>query len=187
MRLLIMGPQGAGKGTQAALLAENLSLPPVSTGDILRANVALGTELGLQAQEFMSRGELVPDDLTNQMIAARLAEPDAERCWLLDGYPRNVLQAKWLDELLTERGTKVTAVIFLNAPDPVVLKRMLLRGRADDTEQAINTRLALYRSETLPVLEFYGPLVCEVDGVGHLQEVQHRILAAIGRSDLVHA
>jgi adenylate kinase len=187
MRLLIMGPQGAGKGTQAALLAENLSLPHISTGDILRANVGLGTELGKLAQSFMSRGELVTDDLTNQMVAARLAEPDAERCWLLDGYPRNVLQAKWLDELLAERDTKVTAVVFLNAPDSVVLERMLLRGRADDTEEAINTRLSLYRSETLPVLEFYGPLVCEVDGVGHLQEVQHRILAAIGRSDLVHA
>ena len=111
--------------------------------------------------------------------------PSGAGCWTAT--PATCLQAKWLDELLAERDTKVTAVVFLNAPDSVVLERMLLRGRADDTEEAINTRLSLYRSETLPVLEFYGPLVCEVDGVGHLQEVQHRMLAAIGRSDLVHA
>jgi adenylate kinase len=186
MRLLIIGPQGAGKGTQATLLAENLSVPHVSTGDIFRVNVGHGTELGKAAQEFMNKGELVPDELTSQMVAARLAEDDMANGWLLDGFPRNLVQAKWLDELLTERDTQLAAVVLLNAPDDVLLERMLQRGRADDTVDAIRTRLSIYHSETVPLLDFYGNMVIEVDGVGHLQEVQHRILAALGKSDLVH-
>jgi len=186
MRLVILGPQGAGKGTQAELLSENLAIPHISTGDILRANVATKTELGLQAKAAMDRGDLVSDDLLNAMVGSRIAEDDASHGWLLDGYPRTLTQAKWLDDHLDGRQSKIAAVLFLNAPDEIVVERMLLRGRADDTVEAITNRLALFRSETLPLLEHYGPLVVEVDGVGHLQEVQHRMLAALGRSDLVH-
>lgn len=186
MRLLIVGPQGAGKGTQATLLHENLSVPHISTGDIFRVNVGHGTELGKQAQAYMNKGELVPDELTSAMVADRLAEDDTANGWLLDGFPRNLAQAKWLDELLSERKTKLAAVVLLTAPDEVLVERMLQRGRADDTMEAINTRLSIYHSETTPLLEFYGNLVVSVDGVGDLQEVQHRILSALGRSDLVH-
>ncbi len=186
MRLLIIGPQGAGKGTQATLLAENLTVPHVSTGDIFRANVGHGTALGVSAQEYMNKGELVPDELTSAMVAARLAEPDMANGWLLDGFPRNLPQAKWLQQLLIDRHTGLAGVVLLTAPDDVLMERMLKRGRADDTMDAISRRLAIYHSETVPLLEFYGDLVFSVDGVGHLQEVQHRILAALGRSDLVH-
>jgi len=186
MRLLIIGPQGAGKGTQATLLAENLEVPHVSTGDIFRSNVGHGTELGKAAQEYMNKGELVPDELTSAMVAARLLEPDMVNGWLLDGFPRNLSQAKWLHDLLAERGTGLAAVLLLDAPDEVLRERMLQRGRADDTLEAIDRRLEIYHSETKPLLDFYGDLVVPVDGVGHLQEVQHRILSALGKSDLVH-
>jgi adenylate kinase len=186
MRLLIVGPQGAGKGTQAALLAENLSVPHISTGDIFRANVGHSTELGIAAQGFMSKGELVPDEITSAMVAARLADPDMSSGWILDGFPRNLTQAKWLAELLDQRGTALADVLVMTAPDEVLVERMLERGRADDTLDAITRRLAIYHSETLPLLEYYGDLVVTVDGVGPIQEVQRRILKALGRSDLVH-
>lgn len=186
MRLLIVGPQGAGKGTQATLLAESLSVPHVSTGDIFRLNAGHGTELGKAAQVFMDKGELVPDEITSAMVADRLADEDMANGWLLDGFPRNLSQAKWLDELLTERGTTLAAVILLNAPDEVLIERALARGRADDTIEALNRRLAIYHSETAPLVEFYGDLVLEIDGVGELSEVQRRILHALGRSNLEH-
>jgi adenylate kinase len=152
----------------------------------LRANVKAGTPLGLEAREYMDRGELAPDELTSAMVAARLDDEDMTSGWLLDGFPRNLVQAKWLDTELASRGMQLTSVIFLNAPDDVVIERMLLRARADDTAEAMSTRLAIYRTETLPMLQFFERYVVEVDGVGHLQEVQHRILSALGRSDLVH-
>ncbi len=185
MRLLIIGPQGAGKGTQAALLADNLGVRHVSTGDIFRANVGHGTELGLAAQVFMNKGELVPDEITSAMVADRLAEPDMAPGFLLDGFPRNLAQAQWLSALLADRGTVLDNVLELTAPDDVLTERMLARGRADDTVEAIARRLDIYHSETKPLLDFYAALVVSVDGVGEIQEVQRRVLAALGRGDLV--
>jgi adenylate kinase len=181
MRVLIVGPQGAGKGTQAALLCQNLKVPHISTGDIFRANGKAGTELGLLAKKYMDAGELVPDEVTSAMVAARLAEPDAEPGFLLDGFPRTVPQAQWLAELLAGRGQKLDAVLLVDAPDEVLTERMLARGRADDTTDAIARRLELYHSETTPLLEHYADLLVSVNGVGEIDEVQQRVLSALNR------
>jgi adenylate kinase len=181
MRVLIVGPQGAGKGTQAMLLAQNLEVPHVSTGDIFRANVGAGTDLGVLAKRYMDAGELVPDEVTSAMVSARLAEPDAEPGFLLDGFPRTAPQAKWLEGLLAERGQKIDAVLLLDVPDDEQLERMLVRGRADDTVEAISRRLELYHTETKPLLDFYANLVVPVDGVGTIDEVQQRALSALNR------
>ncbi len=157
MRVLIVGPQGAGKGTQAALLAENLNIPHISTGDIFRANVTAGTELGVLAKKYMDAGDLVPDEVTSAMVKARLEESDADGGFLLDGFPRTVPQAEWLDGVLHENDHDLDAVLLLEAPDDVLLERMLARGRADDTADAITRRLELYHSETTPLLEHYAP------------------------------
>ncbi|WP_111766513.1 adenylate kinase [Nakamurella deserti] len=186
MRVLIVGPQGAGKGTQATLLAENLGVPHVSTGDLFRLNIGHGTALGKTVQTYMDKGELVPDEVTSAMVAARLEDEDMVNGWILDGFPRNLSQAKWLGELLAERGSALTSVLVIDAPDEILMERMMARGRADDTADAIQRRLAIYHAETVPLVEFYGDLVLEVDGVGEISEVQHRILRALGRSDLEH-
>jgi adenylate kinase len=180
MRLLIIGPQGAGKGTQAGLLCDELGIPHVSTGDLFRANIGGRTELGLLVQKYLDAGELVPDEVTQQMVADRLAQPDAEAGFLLDGFPRNIGQAEWLADLLERRATPVDAVVVLTAPDEVLTERMLARGRADDTPEAIRTRLDIYHSETLPLIDWYGDRVARVDGVGTVEEVHRRVLAAIG-------
>lgn len=179
MRLLIVGPQGAGKGTQAALLAESLGIPHVSTGDLFRANLAGGTELGRLAKKYMDAGELVPDEVTQEMVADRVAQPDAEPGFLLDGFPRNIQQADWLSELLTGTQSPIQVVVLLTAPDDVLLERMLARGRADDTVEAINRRLAIYHRETTPLIDYYGPRVVHVDGVGEVAEVHERLLTAV--------
>ncbi len=179
MRLLIVGPQGAGKGTQAALLAESLGIPHVSTGDLFRSNLAGGTELGRLAKKYMDAGELVPDEVTQEMVADRVAQPDAEPGFLLDGFPRNIQQADWLSELLTGTKSLIQVVVLLTAPDEVLLKRMLARGRADDTVEAINRRLAIYHRETTPLIDYYGPRVVHVDGVGEVGDVHDRLLAAV--------
>jgi len=181
MRVLIVGPQGAGKGTQATLLARNLRVPHVSTGDIFRANATAGTELGVLAKKYMDAGDLVPDEVTSAMVAARLAEPDTEPGFLLDGFPRTVPQAQWLGELLAGRGQELDAVLLLEAPDETLMERMLARGRADDTADAISRRLALYHSETKPLLEHYAAKLVAVDGVGSVDDVQQRALAALNR------
>ena len=186
MRVLIVGPQGAGKGTQATLLAENLGVPHVSTGDLFRLNVGHGTDLGKAAQTYMDKGELVPDEITSAMVASRLGDDDMSSGWILDGFPRNLSQAEWLAGLLEERNAALTSVLVVNATDDVLLERMLARGRADDTAETIERRLAIYHAETVPLLEYYGDLVVEVDGVGEMSEVQHRVLRALGRSDLEH-
>jgi adenylate kinase len=180
MRLLIVGPQGAGKGTQASLLAEHLGIPHISTGDIFRANVGAGTELGVLAKTYMDAGDLVPDEVTVAMVAARFDEPDAGRGFLLDGFPRTVPQADKLGEILIERGEGVDKVILLEVPDEILLERMLARGRADDTAEAISRRLELYHTETKPLLDFYAGKLVEIDGVGEIDEVQQRILTALG-------
>jgi adenylate kinase len=179
MRVLIVGPQGAGKGTQATLLAQNLQVPHISTGDIFRANATAGTDLGVLAKKYMDAGDLVPDEVTSAMVKARLAESDTDGGFLLDGFPRTVPQAQWLGDVLHENDHDLNAVLLLEAPDDVLMERMLARGRADDTAEAISRRLALYHSETTPLLEFYAQILVAIDGVGTVEEVQERALAAL--------
>ena len=179
MRVLIVGPQGAGKGTQAALLCDNLKIPHISTGDIFRANVTAGTELGVLAKKYMDAGDLVPDEVTSAMVKARLEESDVDGGFLLDGFPRTVPQAQWLGGVLHENEHDLDAVLLLDAPDEVLMERMLARGRADDTTEAISRRLALYHSETTPLLEHYANVLVAINGVGPVEEVQQRALAAL--------
>jgi adenylate kinase len=179
MRMLIIGPQGAGKGTQAALLTAELGIPHVSTGDLFRANIAAGTELGILVKGILDSGHLVPDEITQQMLGDRLTEPDAEPGFLLDGFPRNIPQADWLTATLAQRGTPIDRVIVLIAPDVELIERMLARGRADDTVEAIRKRLDIYHAETRPLVSYYGDLVVEIDGVGSIDDVHHRIMTAV--------
>ncbi len=182
MRVLIVGPQGAGKGTQATLLAQNLQVPHISTGDIFRANATAGTDLGALAKKYMDAGELVPDEVTSAMVKARLEESDVDGGFLLDGFPRTVPQAQWLGGVLHENEHDLDAVLLLDAPDDVLMERMLARGRADDTAEAISRRLALYHSETKPLLDYYSNILVAVNGVGPVDEVQERALAALKRA-----
>jgi adenylate kinase len=154
-RLIFLGPPGAGKGTQAQVLANLLQIPHISTGDILRDNVARQTDLGQKAQSYMDQGELVPDQLILEMIQARLSQEDASSGWILDGFPRNVAQAVFLDELLTKIGLSYDRVISLEVPDEVLVERLLKRLRKDDTEAVIRHRLAVYHEQTAPLISFY--------------------------------
>jgi adenylate kinase len=178
MRLLFFGPQGAGKGTQATLLAPLLGVPHISTGDLFHANVAAGTPLGRQAAEAVNAGELVPDVVTQGMLADRLREPDAASGFLLDGFPRNPAQADWLDHWLV--GTSgLDAVVLLTAPVDQLIERALLRGRSDDTVESLRRRLAIYRENTQPLLDYYGPLVIPVDGVGPVELIHQQLVAKL--------
>ncbi len=185
LRLLIVGPQGSGKGTQGARIAEAFGIPVVSTGDVFRANVAGGTELGLQVQEIIDAGRLVPDELTGAVVRDRLSKEDAADGFLLDGYPRNISQVRNLDEFLEGRNESLDAVLALVVPRDESMQRLRKRaqeqGRADDTEEAIAQRLAIYESETAPILGIYGTrgIVDEIDGVGSLDDVTERIFAAL--------
>ena len=185
MRLLLMGPPGAGKGTQAAAIAERFGVPAISTGDIFRANVARQSELGRTAQRYMDAGEYVPDEVTNAMVAQRLSDTDCADGFLLDGYPRTLQQVDELDAILERDGVALNAVVLLEA-DPEELVRRLLRraldqGRADDTDEVIRRRLEVYASETAPLAAQYAErgLLATVDGLGPVTEVAERILAAL--------
>ena len=159
MRLLIMGPQGVGKGTQAALLSEHYGIPAISTGDIFRYNIKNKTELGVEALKYIDKGELVPDELTNKIVKDRLAMDDAKNGWILDGYPRNASQVEALDAILGELDTPLDAVVALDADHDVLMERMKKRaeieGRSDDTPEAIAKRLDVYAKETAPLLDIY--------------------------------
>jgi adenylate kinase len=157
-RLIFLGAPGAGKGTQAQVLASSCNIPHISTGDILRAAVSQKTALGLSAQSYMDRGDLVPDQLVIELIHERLNQPDAQTGWILDGFPRNVSQAKFLDELLVEIDQPYQYAINLEVPDEVLVGRMLERGRKDDTEEVIRNRLRVYHQQTLPLINFYQGL-----------------------------
>lgn len=184
-RIILIGPPGAGKGTQAARLAEHLGVPAISTGDIFRANVAQRTELGQQAQRYMDAGEYVPDEVTNAMIADRLAQPDAGAGFLLDGYPRTEAQVAELDRMLESAGVSLDAVVELTANTDELVQRLLGRaaeqGRSDDTESVIRRRLEVYAEQTAPLVDLYEGrgLLVRVDGLGSIDEVTERLLAAL--------
>jgi adenylate kinase len=185
MRLLIMGPPGAGKGTQASRVADRLGIPTISTGEIFRRNLAEGTPLGRQAQRYMDAGEYVPDDVTNAMVAERLAQPDAAGGWLLDGYPRTLAQVAALDAMLARSGTTLDTVVELVTDTEAVVQRLLRRaeieGRADDNEETIRRRMEVYAEETAPLTTTYGErgVLVRVDGMGEIDEVTDRVLDAI--------
>ena len=184
--VVMFGPPGSGKGTQAAWVAEQLGIAHVSTGDLLRAEVAEGTELGRLVEPIMTSGELVPDDLIVRVIESRMRQPDARRGILLDGFPRTLPQAEALDRMLARAGGGVSAVLFLDVPEDELVKRILKRaeeeGRSDDTPETVHTRMQVYERETAPVLEFYevrGTDVRHVDGVGSVDEVRARLRDAV--------
>jgi adenylate kinase len=187
MRFLIMGPPGAGKGTQAVLLAERIGGAHISTGDIFRANVSEQTELGKVAQRFMDAGEYVPDEVTNAMVKDRLAQEDAREAFILDGYPRTLDQVDTLDGILTELGSQLDGVLSLVVNKEELIGRLLKRaetsGRADDTEEVIRHRQDVYTAETSPLIKVYRDrgLLIEVNGIGDVDEVSNRIEKALPR------
>lgn len=184
-RLVLVGPPGAGKGTQAVRIAEHLGVPAISTGDIFRANIKGGTELGRTAQEYTARGALVPDEVTNAMVRDRLAQADAAEGFVLDGYPRNVAQVAELDAILADAGRAVDTVLEITANTDVVVERLLKRaeieGRADDTEPVVRHRLEVHAEQTAPISDVYAArgLLVRVDGIGEVDEVTERLLAAL--------
>ncbi|WP_149561801.1 adenylate kinase [Streptomyces cacaoi] len=215
MRIVLVGPPGAGKGTQASFLAENLSIPHISTGDLFRANISQGTPLGQKAQEYMRAGQLVPDEVTIGMAKDRMQEPDAAAGFLLDGFPRNIAQAEALDAYLAETGQKLDAVLDLEVPEDEVVKRIAgrricrndsshvfhveysppkqdgvcdvcggeLYQRDDDREETVRKRLAVYHSETEPIIDHYKAqdLVTTISALGEVGEVTARAMQALRR------
>ncbi len=179
MNLLFIGPPGAGKGTQAERVAEKLGIPHVSTGEMFRHHVSSGTELGLQVDEIMRSGGYVPDEITVSMLAGRLQLDDAEGGFILDGFPRTAPQVEALDELIGEEG--LDAVVVFDVEEDALVDRLLARGRADDTEETIRNRFHVYEQQTAPLLDIYGArgLIVHVDGLGDMDEVANRILAAL--------
>jgi adenylate kinase len=182
VRLVLVGPPGAGKGTQAVLLAERLDVPHISTGDLFRANLSKMTPLGVEAKTYMDAGDLVPDDVTCRMVQARLGEPDAGKGFILDGFPRTLAQADALDAMLDEIGSGLDAVVEFAVADEVVVGRLLGRGRSDDTEDVIRNRQKVYRDETAPLLDHYRDKLVSVDAVGSVDEVAQRLADALPRT-----
>ncbi|GAB3072670.1 adenylate kinase [Corynebacterium aquatimens] len=179
MRLVLLGPPGAGKGTQAALLSEKLNIPHISTGDLFRANIGEGTPLGKEAKEYIDAGKLVPTEVTARMVEDRLSEDDAANGFLLDGFPRTVEQADLLEEMLNKHGLKLDGVLNFKVDEDVVVERMLARGRADDNEDTIRTRLQVYRDETAPLIDHYGDQLINIDAEGEVEEINARTLNEI--------
>jgi adenylate kinase len=184
-RMLIIGPPGAGKGTQAVRISEQLGVPAISTGDIFRANIKGRTALGEEAKSYIDRGDLVPDSVTNRMVRDRLAETDTHEGFLLDGYPRNAAQVRELDAILAELCQELDVVLKLTADRDELVQRLLGRaqkeGRTDDTEDVIRHRLDVYDAETAAVVDLYEErgIVREVDGLGSVDEVTERIMAGV--------
>lgn len=190
-RLLLIGPPGAGKGTQAVRLSELLDVPAVSTGDIFRRNVRDETPLGRQAKAYMDAGDNVPDSLTNDLVRDRLEQDDCASGFLLDGYPRTTDQVAYLDAFLAERDTAMDVVVELVAEPDVVVERLrqraLEQGRSDDDESVVRHRLEVYREQTAPLIDIYAArgLLAKVDGIGEIDEVTDRIASALAVRGLV--
>ncbi|WP_019181710.1 adenylate kinase [Microbacterium yannicii] len=184
-RLLIVGPQGSGKGTQGVRIAEAFGIPAISTGDVFRGAVADGSPLGQQVKAIIESGNLVPDELTSAVVRDRLSQADAAEGFLLDGFPRNIAQVASLDDFLEGRDESLDAVIELDVPRDESIARLSQRaaeqGRTDDTEEVIANRLAIYERETAPILDVYRTrgIVDRIDGVGGLDEITERIVAAL--------
>jgi adenylate kinase len=184
-RLLLLGPPGAGKGTQAQTLVEELGVPQISTGDMLRAAVAAGTEVGLLAGDYMERGDLVPDEVVIGVARERLAKPDCEKGFILDGFPRTRAQAEALDGILREVGRPLEACVSLEVPEDELVGRLLKRaeieGRSDDNEQTVRNRMRVYREQTEPLIAYYREkgLLRRVDGVGAVDEIETRVREAL--------
>ncbi|MCD4536218.1 adenylate kinase [Nocardioides sp. cx-169] len=185
MRLIMMGPPGAGKGTQAKFVADHFKIPAISTGDIFRANVSQGTELGLKAKQYMDAGDYVPDEVTNLMVRNRIDEADAVSGFLLDGYPRTLSQVEELDGMIKFTGHELDAVVALTVDQDEIVQRLLQRakveGRADDTEDVIRKRQELYVEQTEPLIEVYRGrgILIELNGMGEVSEVTQRIFDAL--------
>ena len=185
MRLILMGPPGAGKGTQARFVAERFGIPAISTGDIFRRNVSDGTDLGVKAKEYMDAGEYVPDEITNLMVRNRIDESDAEPGFLLDGYPRTLQQVEELDQMVKYTGHRIDAVVCLTVDSEELVQRLLARaetdGRSDDTEDVIRRRQEVYAEQTEPLIDVYRErdALIEVDGMGDVDEVAQRIMDAL--------
>ncbi|CAN5447138.1 adenylate kinase [soil metagenome] len=180
MRIVLLGPPGAGKGTQAVQLAEKLGVPQISTGDLFRHNISTGTDLGVEAKKYLDAGDLVPATLTNALVDDRLDDEDAAAGFILDGFPRSVEQAEALRDMLERRNLKLDAVVEFRVSEDELLKRLKERGRADDTEEVILNRMNVYRDETAPLLDYYSDELKTVDAVGAVDEVFARALSALG-------
>jgi adenylate kinase len=181
VRIVLLGPPGAGKGTQAQKLAEKLGIPHISTGDLFRDNISRETELGVEAKKYLDSGDLVPATLTNRLVDDRLNDADAADGFILDGFPRSVEQAEALKDMLTARNTKLDAVLEFRVSEEELLDRLKSRGRADDTEDVILNRMKVYRDETAPLLDYYCDELKTVDAIGSLDEVFARALRVLGR------
>jgi adenylate kinase len=181
VRVVLLGPPGAGKGTQGEKLAQKLGIPQISTGDLFRRNIKQGTKLGLEAKGYLDAGDLVPSDLTNQLVDDRLCDPDVSKGFILDGYPRSLEQAEALHEMLKRRGGDIDAVLEFRVSQEELLQRLKGRGRADDTDEVIINRMKVYRDETAPLLEYYRDQLKTVDAIGTTDEVFARALRALGK------
>jgi adenylate kinase len=181
VRIVLLGPPGAGKGTQAQKLAEKLGIPHISTGDLFRYNISNETQLGLEAKKYLDAGDLVPAKLTNALVDDRLNDADAADGFILDGFPRSVEQAETLREMLAARNTKLDAVLEFRVSEDELLSRLKSRGRADDTDDVILNRMKVYRDETAPLLDYYQGELKTVDAVGSLDEVFARALRSLGK------
>jgi adenylate kinase len=177
----LLGPPGAGKGTQAQKLADKLGIPHISTGDLFRDNISRATELGLEAKKYLDSGDLVPATLTNRLVDDRLNDADAADGFILDGFPRSVEQAEALKDMLAARNTTLDAVLEFRVSEQELLDRLKSRGRADDTEDVILNRMKVYRDETAPLLDYYQAELKTVDAIGSLDEVFARALQVLGK------